>query len=661
MSEAPTFTEAMLLTGFEPYPEQLTVDSYLRSAREDGVTALIEAPTGTGKTANIAWAALEGAREGVTLVAVPSIALVFQTAKAIEAFMTQTPAAFGKIRLQLVLGRGEFVDPELLRASFASPDQADVRAVIEEWIAMDGIGASADHPSWTKHGLAAFLEARGMHPDLPNNATLSANDKSSDAAQAYAAQFDHGANLYIATHAMLANDLQARYFAARRWVSVNKESVANTGQTPAERWAHEHALRLEAEIDQVGRFAQVHHLIIDEAHLLAENFANAFGTGISLTNLAFALHLAVEARMVPASVLKTVLRIRQEMISVLDHQNKPQGLMVNWSGPHDAQTRLCCELSDALDHISRKKLTKLEDSARFQIERAIRGLADSKRHPGHLNTHVTGSPAMRFPTIHIGRRSLFAEMKFFWDNLKSAVLISATIYAPLKAGPSIQHLISALALDKNVRRYPAIPGPWLHQNVTMNLPSQNSCAALTPPRGNADAGQRDTWVTHLASQIISAERNAPSTSLVLSTSLQLTSDLVAALADALPEHTIIDGSRRSLAAGKTAFLLSAGKSPTMWISQGPAWTGLDLPDHLLQRLYVTRMPMPVPAVGFENKTHSDYAENRIRMSMQLKQGFGRLVRSRAALPKDIWLLDGRWSDLAIGIGHLIPQYEKRFF
>lgn len=650
----------MRVGGREPYPEQSIIATYMREAQKDEIIALIEAPTGTGKTANIAWAALERAQSGVALVAVPSIALAFQTEQAVQAFITRTPEAFRKVVTQIVLGRPEFIDHQLILAAFDKPDQKEIRAEIESWINVDAPGAEKSHPTWTKHGLRAFLATKGHHPDLPENISIASTDKASDAAQSYLSQFGHHANLYIATHAMLANDLQARFFAARRWASENGEASQHKHQTPAERWADEHALRLEAEIDGIGRFAPVDHLIVDEAHQLDENLANAFATGISLTSLIFALQLGVESKAIPASVLQAAIRVRQDLTNLLSATTNQQSLLVNWNKPQERQTAMVGELVTALGHISRKKLVKVEDRARWQIERAMRGLTDGQRYTNHLNTHVSGSPTMRYPTIHVGRRSLLSEKRFLWDTLRSAVMISATIYTPLKSGPSSQHLVSSLALGKTVRQYPPIAGDWLYKNVIIHVPSIDRRNLLTPPKSGKREQDRQCWLKNVAQVIIEAEAE-PARSLVLATSLHTSEQIARDLEDALPSQIVIDGSRRTLAENKATFLRIAGDRPVIWVAQGPAWTGLDIPNPLLDRLYITRLPMPMPAPGTEEKTGQDYAENLIKMKLQLRQGFGRLVRSREALRKEIWLLDGRWADTNFGVEQLLSRYERRVF
>ncbi|MDE2439461.1 MAG: hypothetical protein KGP14_00445 [Betaproteobacteria bacterium] len=134
-----------------------------------------------------------------------------------------------------------------------------------------------------------------------------------------------------------------------------------------------------------------------------------------------------------------------------------------------------------------------------------------------------------------------------------------------------------------------------------------------------------------------------------------------AIASALPDAIVIPGHKMSVSIGRQRFVSEQPGKSIIWISQGPAWTGLDIPDNKLTDLFIAKLPMPPPRPKDKNAPRSDYQNNRARMHIQLKQGIGRLVRSRNATAKRLWCLDPMYADPKFGTKPIFEPYKTLDF
>lgn len=646
----PSFAATMKASGLTPFPEQDLIAQYATDAKTSGSISLIEAPTGSGKTYNIAYHGLECAADGLTVIAVPTIELIFQTMAAIEK-LKQTSRDLSRLKVCLVLGRSEFVSEMDLIAAFMDTDRL---AIVERWIDDGAPGERKGDPLWTKHGLRHYLGRNGATTELPTGIDLQTSDKESEAAKIYLEQFEQEPDLVVASHAMVALDLMVRYHAAANWQRENAPTPRSL--SIKERIDHESAARIEAAIENAGRLQDYRHLIVDEAHAFADNVRNVLAHGISMATLGHALSAAASKGLIARSLIQKFGEIR-DRLQGLGAGGSERDRRVDWKAP-SAETAIVNDLFGFLDAIKPSKLAKLKDEERFAIQRATRALREGRASRGALSTAISWSPVNRYPTITVGKSNIRSELDYFWAQLDSAVLISATIFTLDQAGEGATHIRRELSLPPNVVENRPIRGGWLYENVTLKLPTEERAISLKP-EDISTASSREEWFDRQAAALVETLGGTVQRSLVLTTSLDATKRISEQLQAALPDHVVIAGNGKSLSEGKSLFLAIPAGRPVIWVAQGPAWVGLDLPDNMIDRLYIMKLPMTPPTAN--ERGPRDFLRNRRRMHIQLKQGIGRLVRSRRPTPKTLWCFDPAFRDPKMAIWPIFEPYKAEFF
>lgn len=654
----PDLSTAMAAIGFRPYPEQLVVERRLSDTAARRAVGFVEAPTATGKTHCIAHHAMVlSIDEGhPVVVAVPSLALAQTTLDAMLAL--GTARGLEGVICRIVVGRQEFLSPfgldDLVRNA-----PAPVAKAVSRWVSDGAPGRADGHPAWTRDGLQFRLDSAGIAgPDISQGGALALgrSDMGTPAWKAYEAQFRTDADVYVVSHAMLGRDLLSRFVEmsrARRKAGLTVDVTL----PPIERWLATNMQRLEMETGTEGRLPDHGRLIVDEAHLLRDAIESAMSSSISLH--ALRRHCAALGRsaleLVQKRHVEAVDRVLERCVSI-GRSRQGRTLPVSWAD-EDPIHDVLRELHDALSGFStRKASADLEADAEF-VERARMSLAEALRARDAVRTTIEWSPVRGFPVIEIGRRSLNAELDLLWRRLDSAALVSATLYTDNVSGPSIGHTRGRLRVpEERSAAFPPILAPWLLSPVDAHVPSPTTAASLepgtTPARLDAIADHIARIVDHIASG-----------TLVLTTSIADTSGLVERLKTRIDPMRIIDGSKGRMAANRD-LLVSAARSSgrPVWIAQGPAWTGLDLPDDCLDTLVVTRLPFPRPDSP-RRGDDAPYGQHKIaQMAMTCKQGFGRLVRSRSAGPKTLHVLDGRiMSPNAGGVLSMLKAYRHHRF
>lgn len=648
------------------YPEQIEMAVMMHDTMvdEQGVVGLIEAPTATGKTLVMAHNAL---RHAVTtgspiVIATPSVELCHQTAQTIRRLKDANPD-YARIRLNVALGRQEYMSPQGVQA-FADTEETDnpegARA-IRDWLADGAPGITPESPRYTKKGLELSLDRSGARVrSIPQWATLAHHGTDDPAQEEYLRGFD-AADVVVATHAMLARDIIKRYLSAS---SLRKAAGIRTRHRGDDWWIEAARERLHFEAEAEGRLCDYRHLIVDEAHLLHENVSNAMTTSFSIRH-AIAnvgeIH-AANTRNVPSWVLPRLTEIR-DVLS--DHAlgGKGKRLRVSWTDDQGFDDILTI-LREALDAVKEPKDTGLGE-AFGEIKRARHALRQALAMRDGVETMVEWSPRHTYPSISVGPRSVRAEMHFLWGRLKAVCLVSATLYAENRGGPSAKWITEPLGIGPDaIRAWPPIRAEWTTANVLLRTPSGESAKQLTPPaHGKPD----DEWIAALAEAIDAVQSQETEKGvLVLTNTRSVTTRLCQALRDrAVDEARIIDGTADRMGANRVRFERDArlGRRP-IWIAQGPAWTGLDLADDTLGALVVTRLPFPPPRAGTTAGEAATYDGTKTNdMLMRLKQGMGRLVRTRRPSPKRAYVLDGRLvgSTVAAGANTLLDGYARETF
>jgi len=656
-----SFDDAMVAIGMTPYREQSVMARSMTRIEAAGLVGFIEAPTATGKTHVMAHRAIDTAIATArpVVIAVPTIEIAHQTLGTVND-MTRACEAYRGIRPRIVLGRQEFVSLAALDdiMQTASPDAT---AAVGAWIAAHGPGPRDGYPAYTVRGLEHALDVAGVAMTIPLSIALGPGEATTEPGLAYGTQFDEGADVLIVTHAMLARDLITRFIAtnrARRVQGMNLDAEPD----PQKRWLLANDQRREVETGDEGRLPDYRRLVVDEAHLLRDNIEGAMTTGIAINPLIrhVAALAAGSSAAVPAGTLTRLKKIKTDLSN---HALKSAGesLIINWNdhrGLGDIVERLAEEVSRIK---TGKTAAELKGDA-IAVDRARYALNESLRARNHVRTKVEWSPVAAFPSIVVGRNFLGSELRMLWDRLESATLISATLYTENIAGPSMRHSAARLFVPEDRQMsFRPIEADWLREPVTAWLPENASAARLIPDDGQG----RADWIEALVEHISTTESLCDGT-LVLSTSRSLTHDVAVGLARIIGEDRVIDGSSMRLSAGRARYVSDqrAGRRP-VWLSQGPAWTGLDLPDESIDTLFITRLPYPRPEAEDTSGARTQiYGATQVSaMMMTLKQGIGRLVRIRGARPKRMIMLDGRILDgkRSKGALALIGKYRIETF
>lgn len=658
--ETMSFAEAMDAIGMTPYREQTLMARSMGKVEAEGMIGFIEAPTATGKTLVMAHRAVETALATArpVVIAVPTIEIAHQTLGAVNR-ITDANEAYRGMRTRIVLGRQEFVSLAGLEDLLQTAPE-DAAAVINHWIHHHRPIPREGYPDYTVRGLEHALDLAGVGISIPSSVTLGPGEAGTPPGEAYAAQFEDGADVLIVTHAMLARDLITRFIAtnrARRAAGMNIDAEPD----PQKRWLLANDQRREVETGDEGRLPDYRRLIVDEAHLLRANIESAMTTGIAINPLirhVTALTSATGA--VPAGTVAKLKKIKDEIVR---HPLKAAGgtVMINWTD-HKGLGDIIERLSELVSAIKTGKAPAGTEADAVAIDRARYALGEALRARNHVRTIVEWSPVAAFPSITVGRKFLGSELRLLWDRLESANLVSATLYTENVAGPSMKHSAARLFVpEERQKSFAPIEANWLLKPVTAFIPQDGAAVALTPD----DGAGRDAWIQTLVDNIAATESLCDGT-LVLSTSRSVSHDVAMGLAALLGAERVIDGSTMRLSAGRTRYIAAsrAGLRP-IWLSQGPAWTGLDLPDETIDTLFVTRLPYPRPdaedTAGIRKAVYG--AAQISTMMMTLKQGVGRLVRVRGAKDKKVVVLDGRilTSQSAKGALTLMKRYAvKRF-
>lgn len=662
--ESTQFADCIKRLGLKPNAEQSAVAKSLDATSHEGKVGFIEAPTATGKTYAIAHHVLAHVSENpeIYVIAVPTIELGHQTLASIQK-MQETTDAFKPVRATIILGRQEFLSSmglDVLIEAFEEEKKLDAAEAIRAWIKKDAPGRSPNHPCYTRDGLEHWLDAQGIKEQISDAICLSPGELLTEGAFAYAKQFAANADILIVTHAMLARDLITRFLATSR--ERNKTNKKSTfGLSPAERWLQANEERLEVETGDEGRLPDYQRLIVDEAHLLRDNFENAMRTGISIASII--RHAEAIHKISPKSVSKAVIRQLKDVRRQLTNgkiANAGQRMQVEWSAD-DQCGDIIQSLHTALDHIKTSKIPPELDFDKVAIDRARYALRDSINARAAVSTVVEWSPVVAFPSITVGRKNISSQLLFFWTrkSLKSAALISATLYTETLRGPSIAFMASRLSVPQHMLKASGpIKANWLIKPVTVLMPKEGQAAYIP----SDDPKARSAWLDNLAEHIITLSEGSKGT-LILNTRRADSHELAKRIAKSVTAVRVIDGSNGRLSAIKQTFIkMSRGGLSPIWLAQGPAWTGLDLPDDVLDAMAITRLPFPTPAAtkASDPGARSYGAEKISQMVITFKQGIGRLVRSRDAGPKTFVMFDGRiYSPSARGAQKHLSYYKQK--
>lgn len=584
----------------------------IAGAFEKSTIAIAEGSTGLGKTRVMAVAAAAAARQGErVIVAVPSVAVMTQLAQTWNALETGIEAV-------PMLGRGQFVDPDLVRAILEeNVTTQDTRQQVEAWLASDGA------PVATPLGDIPWLRDSLLHvaPEFPaEDCAHSTGNPVSLAEQCYLQlrQAATEARVVFTTHAMIAVHIRL--------------SQLRKG---------------EGE----GLVGKIDTLLVDEAHLLEQVIGDMFSDRLSLFRLRTTLRGLDPVKVKQArggAAVERLLHLSENAFADLGGATtgKSKNLVLNPGSELPQQKQHRAAVLALLEGI-RADIKVLE---RLDAETAesIKALIPRVREDRSIIV-VQFSPIRRFPSIAAGPRSLQQPLEAFWKSVGRAALLSATLYTPIKTGWSAGWVRNQLAIPVDrCQPMPRFLEPWVYTSPTVYLPSKGAAASLTP-RADDDEKAEAAYFDAIARITRMAAVSARGGTLMLCTSYLTIEALRTRLEAEFGDRLIVQ--RRGMAMTKFSRLFREATNRPIWLATGPAWTGLDLADttkapeddFLLTDVLLQRLPFRMAETPLQHDRIRRLGQDAIRLeaAFTFRQGIGRAVRRNGTTDRRIWVLDGR--------------------
>lgn len=723
---------ALARRGSQPRQEQLSMLMAMRKldAGDPPKVLFCEAGTGTGKTmAYLAYVIdhLKAQPAARAMVAAPSFGLLAQIGMELATFGEEAPEAV------FLAGQNEWISKAALQdiladrgASLPAGQESSLRA----WL---GNGGDGSRPAWS---MASLLAACPEFPFADDVTVIQRHDDEDPGWKAYEEQFARAATarLVVLTHAMLANLTKRRLFAQARALRADTEFQAElkvkleewrkTNEAIREKYpkpvksqkgktkrARRSKTDFQSALDDSGqiagddreqrfyevmnpammeaksdagldRLADVDLLVIDEAHLIEDAFANAFGEYIAIRTLVkFGQQLHDEHNVFPQGALLHLQNFEQECRRKGREVGADESLALD-------ETDILSRLSVALEAaITPKKGAGKAASAAALKSRPAQRLAAIKRIcdliTGGSGQHMAGymhwSPMLDYPRLSLGKLRLDREMHYVWTVVaKRTALVSGTIYEEIPR-PSCEGMRKALAVpfDAMVTISP-IHARWQIDPVTLMIAADVSTASgrrrlVRPPANLAEAERtplRSAWLDDVSSYIAEAHRSATGGLLVLGTAFADVADIHARLQNrglqliTQKPGVRMDGLRNEFLAA------SKDKKRPILLAVGAAWTGFDLHDpknpDALTDLVILNAPLGVFNRTVARLRRASQSRGNFEISAQaltlVRQAVGRLVRSpETPHNRRIHWLDARIHDQKMkGIFAPITRFLARY-
>ena len=708
-------------------PAQNQFYGYIADSLSGSSIGLCEAATGTGKTLAMLLAAIDRLTqnpEARLLIAVPTIAVMRQFA---EEYKEIERAGLDIIRLRTVIGRREFVSPREIQKILDDGRGGAEEAAVREWLSSGGTSSGVITNAWLMHTLKTIA------PTFPAEAALIPEDPDVDdpGLIAYERQFASDDDydrpeIILATHTMLAIDTRRRLMAsarddeiregvvqlsALRLLAVEEKDELRQKQLWQDYFAERQALT-EARVDisqDAGKLPPWHYLMVDEAHLLEQNFANALSQYVSLASFLSDCDSFANAG---GRLTKAQLGHIRSCVDAIRKEGADSDTEHVWLHSNsNAQRRICAALGDIADLVSDVRTTtgkrakqglEIDADALIRLSslgERIRRYAAALRLASQVTAgrstgigYVSFSPIRHYPQVHVGQQDVSSFLGFVWTTARAGAAVSATLYLPKGEGFTCWYQRTLLGInDTRAKEYPPVAPPWVYSQVeAIYLPP----AARAIPKGETEArlllrppsrsdglteGQKDfyekRWLTDLSTMLQSIYASAQGGVLVLMTSYATAQRLAELLpSDEFGEEVnlVVASSDTGTEKQKTRFLefSKAGRRP-IWLAVGGAWTGLDISgkaieiseenDFVLTDLVIPRVPFGSNRSithAYRVETNPSISWDVIEATFLFKQGLGRLIR-RANLPgvRRIWVLDNRMND-ASNLGRAFKQVRS---
>ncbi len=569
---------SQVLAGYEQRPEQGALAAAVGRALETGEHLLAEAGTGTGKSlAYLVPALASGAR---VVVATATKALQQQL---LSNDVPAAAAALGRdVDCALLKGRENYLcrrslhGLELLGPGgaglFATEEDAEQYAALRSWIDATETGDRAELPFEPSSSLWTELAVGGER--CVGRRCAVRGSCFSEAARERAAS----AELVITNHALYLADV---------------------------------ALRLRRGAAEAGVLPEHDAVVFDEAHRLEDAACQWFGGRTSLSGLR-RLCRDVERwarereEQSPARLLDEVEQIGREVVeAVAPHRGRRRLRPADVEPVLDAGSALgACLLSlaerlegagEEADALARRTRAAERDLwACLELEEGVVSWSE----PG----------ALAFAPVDVGG----ALRGALWESGVTAILVSATLEAPF--------LRRRLGLDK--ARETQLPSPFRFDEQALVYVPQR----MPEPRASGYADRLGEEVVELCT--LSGGR-----ALVLTSSYRA----LAQLADRLDAELAFPVLRQGAAPRERLLERFRHEVDSVLVATQTFWQGVDVPGESLSLLVIDKLPFAPPddplvqarCEAIEAGGGDWFAEEAVpRAILQLRQGFGRLIRSR---------------------------------
>lgn len=678
--------------------------SMLAALRGRGVL-MQEAATGSGKTMAQLCAAAEFMHERDNervVIAVPTLNLMKQIEREYET-LSKVPG-LAPPPIAYIVGMQRFVSTFKIESLLQDVLFAHLEQDVRQWLAHEGARTGqtiSDLPYQADRFAAAF-------PDFPPVGLDSDCHLDDPGMKAYRAQGENACRsaILVITHARLGYDTRKRRFEAMSAAKDKKErecaptdmekgtiqyyrdlyeQAKADGETRP--W-HEYFAELLSEMPSVGFIPSYTRLIVDEGDALEQSFSAISTDDISLYELTRNHSLSEERR-------KKILRIFNSMVELGKKSDDDRLLLNNYIEQNMGKNEVY-----ALKLL--RELLEILSSARKKDIRAKRAQQALEYMEKNLCRHsfaaiVDFSPSYRYPRIRVGEKSVSNVLEFLWQNIKSAVVVSATLAIPQRGAWTMSH-VSKIIRAPNPKTNIIHAPEWLVNPVTLympdtpaNPPKTGVRAWLQPPvqpkvKANtpewiAYQNAMNEWIGEVVDAMEQTLDTAKGGTLVLLSSYDLVERLANRL-DGIANDRLVCATRdvnTTMQRERFIRLYEQGCRP-VWLTVGGAWRGLDLVDNrygrddahkdlLLTDLIIPRLPIGMNQTlsHARRKEYSDpWLTECNETMMYIKQGIGRLVRREGIIGcRRLYLLDSRaisggsYAMLRGGIDMITAGYRKK--
>lgn len=670
--------------GYDSRDEQERFYSYVDDVVAESKVGLIEASTGVGKTLAILASANESSRSSsVSVIATNTISNMMAYLSDYEALRR---AGVDLSPIFILLGRQNFVSVARLMAWVEGDGRRVSIDDVERWIA-DGGRTQEDGEAVPSFTLESLM--RVCPEVVPSEVQLTVYESSLDeGAKSYAAQFTKAfsatSGILLVSHMMLCLDMRMRLLRhgldgdVALTLDAFAKRVDDAYRAYVDRGASDGVELLDnylslsrsfretrmAAIDEscVSLLPNYTYLYVDEGHLLESAMASVVSVSVSLKSLLRDVSAACERGLFPRVRLKEASSLVDRLVGLGDVGESGTVMLTN--STHEANAiivRLCETLTGA-------RAKKGNEAWLEQVAHLRRSVSFNQK--GRLSL-LEFSPVRAYPRVSVGEVDCSRYFKSMWARVKSAIVVSATLYIKRYNAYSCAYMRRLLSIDDiRLGEYPPVHAKWIKTTVkTVYVPAKfNEKDSSLMPVGRQFRGTEDelmfakeVWCRALSERILHAYDKAAGGVLVLMTSYEELALLVSFLPPSIP--IVYASSDNTLSEQKAEFvrLSKLGQKP-LWVSLGGAWVGMDVSgrdvgltkeqvpelDNVLTTLVIAKIPFGLnKTLSHSIRAVRDTYQGDVELMdtlMRLKQGLGRLVRlENQPKNREIYLLDARFT------------------